>query len=67
MNYEIEDLQIRLTYQEEGLQQFSLTVIKQQNEIDTLKQELERLTQRVRELTPSDIDSPENEPLPPHY
>ncbi len=67
MNQEIEDLQIRLTYQEEGLQQFSLTVIKQQNEIDTLKQELERLTQRVRELTPSDIDSPENEPLPPHY
>lgn len=67
MNHEIEDLQIRLTYQEEGLQQFSLTVIKQQNEIDTLKQELERLTQRVRELTPSDIDSPDNEPLPPHY
>ncbi len=67
MNQEIEDLQIRLTYQEEGLQQFSLTVIKQQNDIDTLKQELERLTQRVRELTPSDIDSPDNEPLPPHY
>ncbi len=67
MNQEVEDLQIRLTYQEEGLQQFSLTVIKQQNEIDRLKQELERLTQRVRELTPSDIDSPGNEPLPPHY
>lgn len=67
MNHEIEDLQIRLTYQEEGLQQFSLTVIKQQNEIDILKQELERLTQRVRELTPSDIGSPDNEPLPPHY
>ena len=67
MTQEIEDLQIRLTYQEEGLQQFSITVIKQQNEIDMLKQELERLTQRVRELTPSDIDSPENEPLPPHY
>lgn len=67
MNTEIEDLQIRLSFQEESLQQFSLTVIKQQNEIDMLKQELERLTQRVRELTPSDIDSPDNEPLPPHY
>jgi len=67
MNQEIEDLQIRLTYQEESLQQFSITVMKQQNEIDSLKQELERLTQRVRELTPSDIDSPDNEPLPPHY
>lgn len=67
MNQEIEDLQIRLTYQEESLQQFSITVIKQQNEIDSLKQELERLTQRVRELTPSDIDNPDNEPLPPHY
>jgi len=67
MNQEIEDLQIRLTYQEEGLQQFSTTVTNQQHEIDILKQELERLTQRIRELTPSDIDSPDNEPLPPHY
>ena len=67
MNQEIEDLQIRLSFQEESLQQFSITVIKQQNEIDILKDELERLTQRVRELTPSDIDSPDNESLPPHY
>ncbi len=67
MNEAITDLQIRLTYQEESLQQFSLTVIKQQNEIATLKQEMECLTQRIRELTPSDIDSPDNEPLPPHY
>ena len=67
MNQEIEDLQIRLTYQEDALQQFSITVIKQQNEIDIMKLELERLTQRVRELTPSDIDSQDNEPLPPHY
>ena len=67
MNQEIEDLQIRLSFQEESLQQFSITVIKQQNEIDILKDELERLTHRVRELTPSDIDSPDNESLPPHY
>ena len=67
MNQEIEDLQVRLTYQEESLQQFSITVIKQQNEIDIMKLELERLTQRVRELTPSDIDSPDNESPPPHY
>lgn len=67
MNQEIEDLQIRLTYQEDALQQFSITVIKQQNEIDIMKLELERLTQRVRELTPSDIDSQDNEPRPPHY
>ena len=67
MNQEIEDLQIRLSFQEESLQQFSITVIKLQNEIDILKDELERLTRRVRELTPSDIDSPDNEPPPPHY
>lgn len=67
MNKEIEDLQIRLTYQEESLQQFSITVMKQQNEIDILKQELERLTQRVRELTPSDVGRADEEPPPPHY
>ena len=67
MNQEIEDLQIRLTYQEDAMQQFSITVIIQQNEIDIMKLELERLTQRVRELTPSDIDSQDNEPRPPHY
>ena len=67
MHKEIEDLQVRLTYQEESLQQFGITVIKQQNEIDILKQELERLTQRVRELTPEDIGSADEEPLPPHY
>lgn len=67
MNEAIEDLQIRLTYQEESLQQFSIAVVKQQNEIIQLKQELERLTQRIRELTPSDMDSLDNEPLPPHY
>ncbi len=67
MNRQIEDLQTRLTYQEESLQQFGITVIKQQNEIDMLKQELDRLTRLVRELTSSDITSEDNEPLPPHY
>ncbi len=67
MNRQIEDLQTRLTYQEESLQQFGITVIKQQNEIDMLKQELYRLTRLVRELTSSDIASEDNEPLPPHY
>jgi len=63
----IADLQVRLTYQEDDLRQLNLTVARQQQEIDSLHQEL----QRLRELIASQpqngsMSAPPHEP-PPHY
>ena len=67
MNEEIADLQSRLAFQEETLQQFTLTVSRQQNELAYLKSELERLKEYIREMEANRPLSPGEEPPPPHY
>lgn len=66
---EIEDLQIRLSFQEDSLQELNITVARQQTELDILRKELLRLQDRLLELE-SNQPGNEEEPLteiPPHY
>ena len=67
MSKEIEDLQIRLAFQEETLNQFTVTVVKQQNELDLLREEIKRLKQQLREIESNRADVSQAEPPPPHY
>lgn len=67
MNKEIEDLQIRIAFQEDALQECSAALARQQAEITLLRKALFQLESRVRELTPPQFGSPADEPPPPHY
>jgi len=64
----IEELQSRLAFQEDALQELTLTVVRQENRRRALEQELEQLKAQVRELernqaTPGGAA----QERPPHY
>jgi len=65
---EIEDLQVRISFQEDSLQELNITVARQQTELDILRKELRRLQERLLEL---ERNQPGGEgqgtELPPHY
>jgi SlyX protein len=66
---EIEDLQIRISFQEESLQELNLTVARQQTELELLRRELLRLQERLLELERNQPggESSGGVELPPHY
>ncbi|WP_456373749.1 SlyX family protein [Thiolapillus sp.] len=66
---EIEDLQIRLSFQEDSLQELNITVARQQTELDILRKELLRLQDRLLELERNQPEEGTDATLeiPPHY
>ncbi len=64
----IEDLQSRLAFQEDALEELTLTMVRQENRLKALEQELEQLKRQLRELernqaTPGGAA----QERPPHY
>ncbi|MDH5376905.1 MAG: SlyX family protein [Gammaproteobacteria bacterium] len=64
METRIDDLEIRLTYQESTIEELNQVILRQQTEIDRLARELERLKTHIEnshsQTTPTDE-------RPPHY
>ncbi|WP_260292978.1 SlyX family protein [Sedimenticola hydrogenitrophicus] len=65
MNNEIIDLQSRVAFQEDAINQLNLTVSQLQNQLDTLQLAIRELHQQMRNLSPAE-DGDSNE-IPPHY
>lgn len=65
-NGELEDLQVRLTHQELAIDALSASVVRQDQLIASLRDEIDVLKRLLRELRPSPIDGVD-EPPPPHY
>ena len=65
----IEDLQVRISFQEDGLQELNITVARHQTELDILRKELQRLQDRLLELESNQPGGAEGRgtELPPHY
>jgi SlyX protein len=63
----ITELEIKLTYAEDLLEQLNLTVFRQQQRIDLLQQELRLLNNRMENLAASEEKSDLREEIPPHY
>ena len=59
------ELETRLTYQDDALQQLDAVVIAQRAELDRLQRELDVLKQQIWDLGHASGDAPE--PPPPHY
>jgi SlyX protein len=67
MNETIEDLQMRIAYQEDSIEQLNRIIIKQQSEIDLLKGEIQQLKGMIEEVAESLTDSAAGSERPPHY
>ena len=61
----IEDLETKLTFQEDTIQKLNDVIVTCQTRIDELDAIVRMLTEQVRTAEP--IIKPEDEPPPPHY
>lgn len=65
----IEELEIRLSFQDESLEALQRQNQTQQQEIERLQEQVARLNDRLKAITPSPLEAdtaPRHE-LPPHY
>ena len=61
------ELETRLAFQDNSLQELNAVVVRQQREIDSLIRELETLKAQLRTLAPELVASRADEAPPPHY
>ncbi|MDH5765020.1 MAG: SlyX family protein [Gammaproteobacteria bacterium] len=67
METKIIDLEIRLTHQENHIEELDKIIYQQQRTIDALKEQLGNLEKRLKTATENNILSPSEESPPPHY
>jgi SlyX protein len=67
MESRLTDLEIRLTHQEAALEEMSLAFIRQEREIEELRDEVKRLQRQLLALGASNVASEAEETPPPHY
>ena len=64
----LDDLEIKMAFQEELVEALNGVVVRQQQEIELLQQQIRYLYRQVRDLRPADEASPAPEQeVPPHY
>ena len=63
----IDDLEIRLMHQEASIDNLTTSLLEQEKVIAEQAEQIRRLEQQVRALTPSHIADASEETPPPHY
>jgi SlyX protein len=66
MEKRLTELEIKLSYNEDLLEELNRTVYRQQQQIELLQQELRALREQVRASLPEEQRSLRDE-IPPHY
>ena len=66
MESRITELEIKISYAEDLIDELNRTVFRQQQQIDFLARELDALRQQVQSATPQQATSLFDE-IPPHY
>jgi len=66
MDARINELEVKLSFAEDLLEQLNLTVYRQQQQIDRLQQDMRALRQQLQESMPAEQRSLRDE-IPPHY
>lgn len=64
---DIEQLQMKLAFQEDTIESLNLALIAQQKQMDDLQFQLKQLTSKMRAIEPSNMASEKEEAPPPHY
>ncbi|MGI9279138.1 MAG: SlyX family protein [Endozoicomonas sp.] len=67
MNDELIELQTQVSFQEDTVAQLNEVVTRQQQEIDSLKQEMIQLKKQLSSVANSQLEEPEENAPPPHY
>jgi len=67
MSERLTDLESRLAFQDQTIQELNDVVTRQQGEIDRLRRELEALKVQVRSMADFPVAGRDEETPPPHY
>ena len=67
MNDELVELQIRLSHQENHMQELDKVIYQQQLQLDAMQKKLDLLEKYLRTLTESNILTMGEDKPPPHY
>jgi len=67
MEEKIIDLEIRLTHQEDHIQELDRIIYQQQQSIDLLQEQIKHLQGKLKNVSENNILSPSEESPPPHY
>ncbi|MGA9033757.1 MAG: SlyX family protein [Sulfuricaulis sp.] len=67
MNERLTELEVRVAFQDQTIQDLNEVVTRQQREIDRLVRELETVKSLLAGLAPSMVIPQEDEKPPPHY
>jgi SlyX protein len=66
MESRLAEIEVKLSFSEDLLEELSSTVYRQQRQIDQLQQELRVLRQQLQTDIPAEPSGPRDE-IPPHY
>jgi SlyX protein len=66
MDARINELEVKLSFAEDLLEQLNLTVFRQQQQIEGLQRDMRTLRQQMQESMPAEQRSLRDE-IPPHY
>ena len=60
------EIETKLAFAEDLLETLNQTVVRQQDQIDSLQQQLRLLNDRMKDARPDETHTPRDE-IPPHY
>jgi|TARA_B110000438_G_scaffold9829_1_gene9986 SlyX protein len=66
-NHQLINIETKLSYQENLLDQLNSIIIKQQDELDILKRALLSIQERVSTLNEPSVEVVDSDERPPHY
>jgi SlyX protein len=67
MEERLTEIESRVAFQDDTIQQLNDVIVRQQHDIEHLKEELQLLKQQIETLAPSLVVDQSQETPPPHY
>ena len=64
---DIEQLQMKLSFQEDTIESLNQALIEQQKQMDDLQYQVKQLVSKIGAIEPSNMASEKEEMPPPHY
>ncbi len=61
------ELETRIAFQEDTLQELNDIIVRQQREIEQLQRMVKLINRQLTTLSPAEGSLPQDEPPPPHY
>ena len=64
---DIEELQMKVAFQENTIEELNQALIAQQKQIDDLTFKMKHVTTKLKESSVSQLPNPNEQEIPPHY